>query len=170
MDRESWRLFLGVWPSAAVRATVVGQAGGWHWPSEVRFTRPERLHLTLHFIGDVAQERVPALAESLRVPTRPWQLNLDAALLWPGGIAVLEASRTAPALSALHLGLAEALRALALPVDSRRFRPHVTLARHAEGAAPPKDPAPLAWPSDGSYALMRSLPGGQGYEVVQRYD
>jgi 2'-5' RNA ligase len=169
VDRELWRLFLGVWPDAPVRDAVVAQAGRWQWPSGVRFTRPERLHLTLHFIGDVDHARVPDLAKALDVPSRPWQLHFDAAEVWPGGIAVLEASRVAPALSALHLSLGEALRGQALPVDSRRFRPHVTIARHAHGSEAPAGNPPVDWASRGGYALVRSLPAGRGYEEIQRF-
>ena len=32
--------------------------------------RAERLHLTLHFLGDVPRERLPALGEALSVPLR----------------------------------------------------------------------------------------------------
>ena len=45
-----------------------------------------------------------------------------------------------------------------LPVEKRPFRPHVTLARHAAGAVPPSETAPLRWPVNG-HALVQSAGG-----------
>ena len=72
-----------------------------------------------------------------------------------------------PAASAgLPATLPQALRALALPVEPRPFRPHVTLARHASGAVPPVQPAVLHWPVRG-YALVQSAAGR--YSPIARY-
>jgi 2'-5' RNA ligase len=59
---------------------------------------------------------------------------------------------------------------LRLPTEARSFRPHVTLARHAQGSAPPAAPtSPLRWPARG-YALVESRGGAiAGYHVLQRY-
>jgi 2'-5' RNA ligase len=164
-----WRLFLGLWPPAEVRHGVERCAASWQWPAAARRTPPANLHITLHFIGIVEAGRVPALREQLAVASGPCELLLDRAAVWPGGIAVLEASAAPEPLAQLHQRLAEALRALELPVETRRFRPHATLARKAAGARPPADFAPLRWPVDGRYLLLRSPGGGRGYEPLQAF-
>jgi 2'-5' RNA ligase len=163
------RLFLGLWPQAEVHAALVAHAAAWAWPATARRTRPERLHVTLHFLGDVEAGRVPRLRTDLQVEWEGGDLVLDRAAVWPGGIAVLEATRIAPPLMDLHSRLAQALRALDLPVESRPWRPHVTLARKAFGAHPPLHAQAVTWRLAPAYALVRSLPGGQGYETVAAF-
>ncbi|MCG2595073.1 RNA 2',3'-cyclic phosphodiesterase [Ramlibacter sp. XY19] len=161
-----WRLFLGLWPSPATRAAIVEHAQAWHWPDAARRTLDERLHITLHFIGDVDADRVPALRDGLRCDWPGCTLELDRCEVWPGGIAVLEAGTVPPALAGLHACLGDALKRLDLPVETRRFRPHVTLARKAQNARPPASAA-LRWEAGPGYGLMRSVAGS--YLPVHRF-
>lgn len=163
------RLFLGLWPAADLLVQLQEQAADWHWPASARRTRPERLHVTLHFIGDVPAARLPELQDRLAVAWEGCELDLDRPRLWPGGLAVLEASEVPPELTQLHVRLAERLRALGLPVEDRRYRPHVTLARKAFGARPPLAMRPVRWRAGPAYRLVRTLPGGRGYEPVQLF-
>lgn len=166
----SLRLFMALWPDGATRAALQEQAALWSWPAGARCTRPERLHLTLHFLGPVPPERVPALQERLRVPWSGCTLELDRPATWPGGIAVLEASRVPPPLAQLHAALAARLPALGLAVDPRPWRPHVTLARKAAGARPPAPSAPLQWRLAPPVLLVQSLPAGGGYLPLASLD
>lgn len=166
----TWRLFLGLWPPPGVRAAIEHVSTQWRWPAAARRTAPDRLHITLHFLGDVAVEQVPVLVEALRpLQWKGCTLELDRVEVWPGGIAVLEAGKVPPPLRQLHADLATVLAQLALPVESRRYRPHVTLARKAQGARPPVQPAAIGWPVAGGFMLLRSLPGGGGYLPVQAF-
>jgi 2'-5' RNA ligase len=102
----------------------------------------------------------------------PWpggELVLDQAKAWPGGMAVLQAGAVPPAFAQLHGELAARLAAAGLPVEARPWRPHVTLARKAFGARPPASFAPLRWQAGPAFALVRSLPGGRGYETLQSF-
>jgi 2'-5' RNA ligase len=152
-----------------VHAALLAHADAWSWPASARRTPPERMHLTLHFLGDVDAALLPRLGEALSVPWEGCELVLDRAEVWPGGIAVLEAAEVPAALKQLHAQLAERLLALGLPVETRRYRPHATLARKALGARPPANFTPLRWPAGPAYALVRSLPGGRGYETLQSF-
>jgi 2'-5' RNA ligase len=160
------RLFIGLWPTPRQRTALQAHADAWQWPDAARRTRPERLHLTLHFIGSVEEERIETLKEELALPWDGCDLLLDQAQVWPGGIVVLEASQVPASLQDLHARLQERLLALQLPVETRRYRPHATLARKGFGAKPPPDWQPLPWTSTG-YTLVESLPGGRGYVPLQ---
>ena len=162
----SWRLFLGLWPPPQVREALAAHGDRWSWPAAARRTGAERLHITLHFLGNVPASRVPALRPALDLPWEGCTLHLDRAAVWPGGIAVLEASQVPPPLAALQARLGAALEQLGFEVETRRYRPHVTLARKAQGAQPAAGGA-IAWQVGKPYLLLRSLPGGRGYQPLQ---
>jgi 2'-5' RNA ligase len=163
------RLFLALWPDAGLRERLQQHAEAWQWTDAARRTRTERLHVTLHFLGAVPAAQAAALRQAPAVRWPGCELRLDRATVWPGGIAVLEATQVPAALQDLHAGLRALLEKLEIPVEQRRYRPHVTLARKAFGARPPPDAQPLAWQAGPSYVLVRTLGGGRGYEIVQAF-
>jgi RNA 2',3'-cyclic 3'-phosphodiesterase len=163
------RLFIALWPDGILREGLLAWLRAVRWPQGARLAAPAGLHLTLHFIGAVPRARLPELATGLAVPpVPPFELLLDEFNVWPRGIAVLQPSAPAPEpLATLHARLGDALRALALPVESRPLRPHVTFARHGQGATlADAAPAPVRWRCDGSYVLAESA---SGYRVLQTF-
>jgi RNA 2',3'-cyclic 3'-phosphodiesterase len=163
------RLFLALWPDSPTRAAISGWQQAWNWPPAAAPVVAERLHLTLHFIGNVAREQLPRVAAGLKVDFDPFDFSLDSAEVWPNSVAVLQPQRTPHAMRELHRRLAHALQELQLPVESRPFRPHVTLARRARGAAPPAGHDPVPWQARDGYVLAESLPGGAGYQILERF-
>lgn len=161
------RLFVALWPTAAVRTALAASSQRWTWNTGAARVDPERLHLTLHFLGEVDRERVPALHEALALPGAPFSLTLSRPVLWSGGIAVLEPARIPPELSALQAALGAALRGAGFEFEARRWRPHLTLARRAAGAVPPASCRAPTWRVR-DYALVESSPPGR-YTVLQRY-
>jgi 2'-5' RNA ligase len=169
MTMPTRRLFIGLMPDAAVRDALVEHQRHWHWRAGSAPTRPERLHLTLHFLGDVDALRAQALCTVLPTePLRPFELLLRTPQVWPGGIAVLRPDPQ-PALDDLHARLAQRSREVGLALPRDDWLPHVTLARGAPGALPPHETAPLRWAVNG-YALVWSRPGpAPSYEVLEQY-
>lgn len=141
----------------------------WTWPPGSALVPPERLHLTLHFLGNVPVGELPALTAGLRIPFEPFELHFGHAEVWAGGTAVLRPEHTPPALLGLHGRLAAALAASGRPVESRRYKAHVTLARRAIGARPPTAQPKFTWRADAGFVLVRSLPGRAGYEALERF-
>ena len=163
------RLFLALWPGAAQQAPIAQAQHAWAWPPRARCHAPADWHVTLHFIGQVPLQRLAGIRAGLQVTAPPCELVLDQPALWPHGLAVCEATATPPALAQLHARLGDALRALALPVDSRPWRPHLTLARNAQGAVPPGAMAPVCLPVM-DYVLAASTGHPQQrYEILARY-
>lgn len=162
------RLFLALWPDAVVRQQLLDAQSRWHWPRRAVLVPPERLHLTLHFLGDVAEADAAALRERLPALPEPFELQIGAPAVWPPGIAVLEAQTLPPGLAALLAALADTLRRIGLGAESRAYRPHVTLARHAQGVSLPLTLPTWRWPVHG-YALVHSRSGPPPrYELLQR--
>lgn len=150
------RLFVAIEIGEAARAAIrdtqrsLASALG-HDASALRFVRPEQLHLTLVFLGEVGPGRVPALLEALRPEfgQPAYTLTLGGAGVFPSGRAPralwLGVTGGADATIALQ---ADVARRLGLPADGparKAFTPHVTLARwRTEGrrrTLPPVDTA-----------------------------
>lgn len=165
--RDSARLFVALWPGRDLREALVAWRERQAWPTHARPTPASQLHLTLHFLGQVPRERLHALSAALHQPFTPFTLRLGRPVLWPGGVAVLEPLRPAPRLAQLHATLAQALHACDLRTESRDYRAHLTLARHAQPTQWLDDGPGLRWPVR-AYALVESCPG-RGYSVLQHY-
>jgi len=160
------RLFLALWPNDAVRAQLAAWRDGWIWPKGATPVRTDRLHMTLHFIGGVPEERIDEVGDALQAPFPSFELKLGRNALWPHGVAVLEPAIAPLELTDLQHALGERLQALALPIDARSYKPHVTLARRAGSAIIHTDGPAISWRIE-RYALMRSHP--DRYEVLRAY-
>jgi RNA 2',3'-cyclic 3'-phosphodiesterase len=163
------RLFIALWPDKVLAAEIGAWQAAWLWPQQAVRIKHDRLHMTLHFLGDVAAARVPELVEHLKVAFDPFTLEFGVGEVWPNGVAVLLPNEQPAALAKLHQRLGDAVRRLGVPVEGRPYRAHVTLARRAWGAARPPVTPDLKWRVDSGYVLARSLPGGAGYEILQRF-
>lgn len=163
------RLFVGLWPGAAVRDALEAQRRAWVWPPAASLIPPECLHLTLHFLGAVKRERLAELVQWLGVRFEPIELALALNEVWSGGVAVLRPATTPAGLQALNARLGRALQAFGASTALERLVPHVALARRALGAVPPVEAVPLRWLAD-RYVLVESgLPPPQRYRVVAEY-
>jgi 2'-5' RNA ligase len=163
------RLFLALWPDAAVRHQLKEWRDAWTWPRGASPVHADKLHVTLHFLGNQPSDSLPALLDGLAVPFTPFRLQLGVAELWHNGIAVLSPSAPPAELLDLHARLSAALPGLGLQPEARAFRPHVTMARRARGAGIPQSGPQIDWAID-HYALVESKPGdGGGYTVLREY-
>lgn len=125
------RLFISINFDARTKENILAAQRKLKTMGRGRFTSPDNLHLTLAFFGEVAEERVPelkALMAGIDVPKMKLTFSEVGAFrneseLWWIGIKQNEQ------LSALQLELARKLKEAGFPVDGKRFRPHITLAR-----------------------------------------
>lgn len=119
--------------------------------TDVRWARPETLHLTVHFFGAIDDERAAAALAAvtpIAERTAPFDVVLDRLGAFPprGAPRVLWLGPTgdiAP-LSALALECRDALAAIGFEVEHRAYHPHCTLGRPR---TPWRDTARTAWES-----------------------
>lgn len=163
---DTTRLFLALWPDPTVRHLLTQWRDAWTWPRGASPVDPDKLHVTLHFLGALPSERLPALLDGFAVPFAPFRLELGRPAAWHNGIAVLEPLVQPPELLALHARLSDALVALGLKPEGRAYRPHVTMARRAGTAVLPSAGPPVLWDVRG-YALVESKDGV--YTVLRDY-
>ena len=185
---DGWRQALGVlqadMQSALARDPALAR-------TRVRWVRPEGIHLTLKFLGNVAPDRLDAIECALgsAVPNSP---GLELALATAGAFSDRRAPRVIWAtfhirpdyrlLHQLFERIETWLAAAGFPRERRSFAPHLTLARLPEDidvatrqrvaevttsvTVPQADPLTIDHVS-----LMRSHlgPGGAHYERLGRY-
>ena len=165
MNEPLRRLFIGLMPDESVRAALAAHQQLWHL-GRGRPTSGARLHLTLHFIGEIDATREAALRQALAgVEAVRFDLVLRTTEVWSGRTAVLRADDQS-ALSDLHTSLAARMLHAGLAPRRDTFAPHVTLARDAPNAIPPDRFPPIDWPVR-DCALIWSHDGR--YDIVERY-
>ena len=123
------RLFVALaLPSAIVDALALIQSGvpGARWSSR------EQMHLTLRFIGDVDGREAVAIDDALSTITAPsFPLVLKTVGQFGGRnpTALWAGVEPNDALFHLERKIESALQRVGLPAETRKFTPHVTLAR-----------------------------------------
>lgn len=170
-DARSRRLFFALWPDADVVAALHVWARRAHALCGGRIMRPDTLHLTLAFLGELDQDRIPALQALLQNhKLEGGSLCLDhygrfrgPRIIWAGS------STRVPWLDVAQRGLWQALAAQGFTAPQEPFRPHVSLLR----GAGPGDlhalpvPEPICW-TPRRCVLVASTPreSGSFYEEL----
>jgi len=102
--------------------------------ADVRWVRPEGMHLTLKFIGEMPPEKLSAIREALGGVTSPAPVHLDfqglgyfpnerrPRVFWVG-------VRASDNLAPLAVHIEDALAPLGIAREKRAYAPHLTLGR-----------------------------------------
>lgn len=115
-----------------------------------RFLDPERVHLTLRFLGETDPQRIPALSGDLAracALATPATVHLGRLGTFPPrGVARIlwvDAADAEPAgaLDDLAARVGRVAESHGWPAETRRFRPHLTVARARRGSRPDRPPA-----------------------------
>lgn len=175
------RLFVALALPAPVRDTLVAVGR----PLDgVSWTRPEQLHLTLRFLGDVPEEKIAGVTGHLAtVRVEPFVLPIEDLGTFPPKapprVLWIGVGHGHPRLHQLRQRVDDALLAAGLlDLEVRTFHPHVTLARCSAEAAKPVAKWLLAHAEFGAppfrveaFDLMESAlqPAGAVHTLVQRF-
>ena len=139
------RLFLAVEADATVHRAVESvvaevraafDGGDPDTAREVKWVNPRFAHLTVHFLGDVADHVLPPLEQALKEPLalHPFTLEFGGVGAFPRGsgpVRVLWLGCTRGTADMVELHRLLGLRLLGLPItlEARPYSPHLTLGR-----------------------------------------
>ncbi|MCD4699235.1 MAG: RNA 2',3'-cyclic phosphodiesterase [Phycisphaerae bacterium] len=116
--------------------------------ARVRWVGAENLHLTIKFLGDVADEQLPDVcraAEEVSAQIEPFEFSVASVISVPpavrlrsrqaGAMRMVWVGVDEPAgrLERLHELLEESYADMGFPKENRSFRPHLTLGRVKSG-------------------------------------
>ncbi len=124
----------------------------------IRRVGADDFHLTLHFIGQAEPSVIATMLSGARAQPfavevagiGQFRLRSGQRILWAGVIPV-------PGLLALHSDLANALAAGGIRLETRPYRPHITLARVSRSIP------------DASLAALPGTEASFGHMVVRRF-
>jgi 2'-5' RNA ligase len=132
---ERWRCFVAASLADPARSAVLVYLDELRAAtSGVGWTRPDNLHLTFRFLGDVAATRVPSLVERLRAGltgVMAFEMRVTGVGAFPSVSRpqVLWVGLESPAIAPLAATVRRLCEAEGFPAEPRAFRPHVTLGR-----------------------------------------
>ena len=123
------RLFTGLELPDAIVGQLALMRGG---IVGARWLEPEDYHVTLRFIGDIDVRAASDIAETLGDIRRPKAPVRFEGLSWFGGAkprAIVAKVQAEPALMDLQAEQERRLRRIGVEPETRKYTPHVTLAR-----------------------------------------
>lgn len=172
------RLFFAVFPDDAASETIARLAediGRQHGLRGAALKR-ERLHVTLHHLGDYAGLPAAVVEEArcaaANVVATPFEVTFDHVKSFSGRAqknpCVLAGTQADTPLQRLRRQLGECLIQAGLGKQvTREFTPHVTL-RYETALLPEQTIAPIAWMVR-EFVLVHSLLGKTEHRIVQRW-
>jgi len=138
------RTFFALDIDEALRRELAGVAGGIDCgDARIHWVRPENLHVTMAFLGDVSDEvlrDVCGVAAETAGGIEPFDFAVPGLSCVPprGPVRMVWADATDPTgrMAALHDELGSRLGGLGFPPEQRRFRGHITLGRVKRARGP----------------------------------
>lgn len=134
------RLFIAIDLDEAARAAIAEEqrrlkAAIGSTRATVKWVRPEQMHLTVVFLGEVADARVPSIVEAIGQPLiqPPFELAFGGVGVFPArgapNVLWIGAAAGEAETIAVQRRLADRVAPLGIPIERREFHPHLTLAR-----------------------------------------
>lgn len=174
------RVFFALWPTPEVADRLGDIAHDSALAFGGRATRRDTIHLTLAFLGNVPEARLPELSiAAASVGGEPFAIKVDQLGFWSHN-HLLWAGCQAP--SAQLNGLSSQLRkslaraGFRIGGEGRDFAPHITLVRRVPEATAPSENRPLpsieplTWRNE-RFVLVRSTLTelGSSYQIIEEF-
>ncbi len=142
---ETWRLFIAIELPANVLKTISQVQADLKKAipdRAVRWTRPEGIHLTLKFLGDVRTSQLDSVKSGLdqaMVEHSVFDLSVQGAGCFPNlarpRVVWVGVAGDIRSLHALQASVEQMIAPLGFPTEDRGFSPHLTLGRTSQNAS-----------------------------------
>ena len=164
------RLFFALWPDDQTRQKLARLSRA----IEIKGFRPvqtQNVHVTLVFLGNVNTASELLIKHNVAgISAEPFMLTFDQLSYWnKPRILCLSCSQPVDEVGKLVATLNIKVESCGLQTDTRPYKPHITMARHAK-YLPDIKFEPIIWRSE-SFCLVESCsePGGVYYTVKQQW-
>jgi 2'-5' RNA ligase len=150
------RVFFALWPDNRQRDRLRDVINSVAKTVEGKAVDRRNWHITLVFIGEFPENRVPYLLDrAAQIQVEPFRLSFDRLEFWPRPkVASLCAATVPPGLQAIVDALNGVLLDLGIKPEDRTYRPHITVARNAR-------------PFQTERLAQRSITEWSGFELLE---
>lgn len=174
------RVFVAVFPPPEIREEALAAARRLPLGDRMRWVKPENIHLTLKFPGDLPEETLAGIRAALGkvcADHAPFDVCLEGLGAFPSArrarILWIGVSEGSGQLRSLATGLTAALASLGFEHERRPYTPHLTLGRVLDRPANldlPPGVGGLGFRA-GSVELVESVlaPGGAVYKTLDTF-
>ncbi len=179
------RAFIAIDLPDSLQATLAATQGEFRQSApDARWSRPEGIHLTLKFLGEISDAQTKQVVETLAQlgPFEPFEIEVNGFGWFPNAQRprVFWAGITAPpALAELAAKIEARLEKTGFAREDRTFSPHLTLARFKVPRPQPDLSAAVASRAQGSLGKFKASefflfesklsPQGSQYRKVMRF-
>jgi 2'-5' RNA ligase len=165
------RIFFGLWPDDRQRDRLRDHISPLAKLVEGQVVYRGNWHVTTAFIGEFPEARIAALlARAADITVEPFRVRFDRVEFWPRPkVASLVAPTVPPELQRLVEAHNALLEEFDVRVESRTYRPHITVVRRARPFETQRlaQPALVEW---SGFELIESVsqPGGASYRLLKQ--
>lgn len=169
------RLFIALWPDNKTRQHIHRLQQSLKYDAGLTTASPvdeNNFHITLHFLGSVIEQEIPALMQALEsVSEYSFDIEFNRLgyfsrpnILWLG------CSSHPEALNALHKTTGHAVKKSVAGYQQKKFVPHVSLFRQAMALPKADNIELISWQAD-SFVLVESKTYAEGvqYRILQQW-
>lgn len=145
-------------------------------PLSARFISADRLHVTLHFVGDFSEitqaqlDGAHAAAAAIKLPA--FDVSFDKVLSFQSAKAerplVLTSTSAMTALQLFRYELGDQLRRRGIKAEKAKFTPHITLSYDEYALDEQVLATPIKWAAH-EFVLIKSFVGKSRYEILGRW-
>lgn len=165
---QSARLFFALQPSHEIQTKLSVVAKELSRKSGGRSVKPENIHLTLLFLGEIHINKIDticAVVKNIQIST--FSMTIQKFQFWKQNhIISAQAEYYPQELFSLVSALRIALNSTGLIYDKRTYKPHITLVRKAENPIIPEQlHKTIEWPVK-EWQLLQSKQTSQGIQYI----
>lgn len=131
------RTFIAVGLTDDIRSSIAGvQSEFRKHDLDVKYIKPENIHITLKFLGEVAEDKVDGVCENIKVSMegfKKFNISVDSVGVFPGfkspRVIWLGVSEGSGKLSGLNRSIEETFSSRGFEREKRIFSAHMTIGR-----------------------------------------
>lgn len=166
-DTKPIRVFFAIFPDKSVQAQLAHQAKQLEFSFSGSAIKMQHIHLTLLFLGNIAIHRLEVLQQAMKnVSAEKFEFKLEEICYWKHNQIVYSQAKQFPvALFTLVDTLKSAVSEAGFLIDTRAYKPHVTLIRKATHGAKINLDTPVVWHVN-EWFLIQSKQTERGAEYI----
>lgn len=166
-DTKPIRVFFAIFPDKSVQAQLAHQAKQLESSCGGSIVKIQQIHLTLLFLGNIAIHRLGTLQQAMKnISAEKFEFKLEEICYWKHNQIVYSQAKQFPVtLFTLVDTLRNALSEAGFLIETRTYKPHVTLIRKATHVAKINLDTPVIWHVN-EWFLIQSKQTDRGVEYI----